>query len=156
MTPRELIEKWRDESDRWYKEGNGTKSSYRVGCGDIGHKHANELEEAWEALLQVLDVYTRKEEMNFILDFHISYFLRNGQVSIEEIHRYVRRLEALIKKYNSFADLYYEHGLAFALMSSVIHQKAVKSLGQAVRINPEFKQARKQLQHLHSMKFLTP
>ncbi|MCA9743961.1 MAG: tetratricopeptide repeat protein [Deferribacteres bacterium] len=82
-------------------------------------------------------------DMSFILDFYLRVIHSGKKLRSSMIWRHIRRLEALLKKYPNYADLYNHLGVAYVIMSKIVNNKAIQLFDQAMKINPNFEKAKR-------------
>ncbi|MBN2009293.1 tetratricopeptide repeat protein [candidate division KSB1 bacterium] len=77
------------------------------------------------------------------------YFLKilfcEQDESYDTILEYVNFLKELIENYPGHADLYNDLGLAYSMLRNYINEKAIESFESALKINPKFEQAKRNL-----------
>ncbi len=110
------------------------------------------LEEAFNKLSAV--VFDRRNDrgQTFILDFYIKYLGEEDCLSVQEIEEHIGKLQALLKKFNNYADLHHELGIANLILAKSITRRAIAAFRGAVEINPGYAEAQRMLQHLLSNK----
>mgnify|MGYP005725233977 CR=1 FL=1 len=82
-------------------------------------------------------------DMAFILDFYLKVIHSGNRMKSSVIWKHIRRLEGLLKKYPSYADLYNHLGVAYVIMSKFLNNKAVNLFNKAMEINPHFEKAKR-------------
>jgi tetratricopeptide (TPR) repeat protein len=82
-------------------------------------------------------------DMSFILDFYLRVVHSGKKMKSAMIWKHIRKLEALLKKYPNYADLYNHLGVAYVIMSKIVNNKAIQLFDKAMKINPNFEKAKK-------------
>ena len=82
-------------------------------------------------------------DMSFILDFYLRVIHSGKKLKSAMIWKHIRRLEAMLKKYPNYADLYNHLGVAYVIMSKIVNNNAIQLFDKAMKINPNFEKAKK-------------
>ncbi|MFQ5633416.1 MAG: hypothetical protein ACE5I1_32010, partial [bacterium] len=82
-------------------------------------------------------------DMSFILDFYLRVIHSGKKLKSAMIWKHIRKLEAMLKKYPNYADLYNHLGVAYVIMSKIVNNKAIQLFDKAMKINPNFEKAKK-------------
>ncbi|MFQ5650663.1 MAG: tetratricopeptide repeat protein [bacterium] len=116
-------------------------------CGEEALR-AGDVQQAFDSFRNINTDDDRERSQGFILDFHLRYLSEGDRLPIGEIQAHIEKLEKLTKRYASYADLHYELGIAYVLLGRCINRCAVKSLQNAVAINPDYSTAQRMLRSL--------
>jgi len=103
------------------------------------------LSDAYEDLLKA----ARSRETTTFHNELLELYLRNvhGQNGMTEngINDYIERLKSIIKINPGYADLHNEIGMAYTIMGKLITDRAIAHFREAMRLNPDFSKAEKNL-----------
>ncbi len=106
---------------------------------------ANKPEEA----LEELKLAKKNGAHSSSLDDKYTYYLKliygHKENQYDVIWSYIKLLQNHLKKYPGHADIYNDLGLAYCLLRNIINEKAIKSFEHALKINPNFKKAQRNL-----------
>ncbi len=103
-----------------------------------------ELEHAFQKLLNVREKRKRASRNRFS-NSYMKFMLGSNQVNERFLSRRIKSIKEEIAINPHYADLHHDLAVAYTLMGSYIHQKAVEEYDKALSINPEFEKARRNL-----------
>ena len=86
---------------------------------------------------------TQSADLSFILDFYLRVIHKGKDLKNAVILRHINKLEEMMKKYPSYADLYNHLGVAYIIMSKFHNNQAIGLFNKAMDINPNFEKAKK-------------
>ncbi len=96
------------------------------------------LEKAKNELPELLDKYLESE-------FYLKFMFGGKGKDDEFILEYTKQLEQAVKKYSAYADLRNNLGIAYLIRCRNLFLNALEEFREAIKINPEFKKAEKNL-----------
>lgn len=103
------------------------------------------LQEAYDDLLNA----SRAADTTSFRDELLEMYLRNvyGENGMTEkrISEYIERLRSIIEMKGDYADLHNEIGMAYTIMGKLITDRAITHFREALKINPEFERAARNL-----------
>jgi tetratricopeptide (TPR) repeat protein len=103
------------------------------------------LDQAYEKLTAVAtDVVFRGSEER-LLEMYLRYIHGEKGMTEEGIKQYVDRITELLKSNPGHADLHNELGMAYTVMSKFMNNKAIEHFKEALRLNPNFLKASRNL-----------
>jgi tetratricopeptide (TPR) repeat protein len=112
--------------------------------------------EADKPLEAMEELQLAKEEgiyYSYLFDKY-DYFLKilfcsNEDESYELVWNYIHFLKELLKKYPGHADVYNDLGLAYCMLRNYMNDKAIVHFDNALKINPNFKNAKRNFKLSH-------
>ena len=91
----------------------------------------------------------KKHKEYFYLHIKYEYYLIllfcEEKDNYDTIWKYIKFLQALLKKYPGHADIYNDLGLAYCMLRNYINNQAIMNFEKALKINPDFKKAKRNL-----------
>ncbi len=99
---------------------------------------AKALEKAKCELPELLDKYLESE-------FYLKFMFGGKGKDEEFILEYTKQLEQAVKEYSAYADLRNNLGIAYLIRCRNLFLNALEEFREAIKINPEFKKAEKNL-----------
>lgn len=77
--------------------------------------------------------------------FHLEYLFNNGLLSKEVVISHIKKLHKLLETNPNYPDLYNDLGTTYTVLAQLYSQHAVEAYQKALKINPEYKTAMKNL-----------
>lgn len=105
----------------------------------------NKLEKALENLKLTKVVGAPPSYFHEKYYYYIKLLTSDENASYELIGEYIKFLQGLLKKYPNHADIHNDLGLAYCILRNYVDKKAMSSFENALKINPKFKKARRNL-----------
>ena len=105
----------------------------------------NNLEQAYEALSSALTDAISHSSEDKLLEMYLRYVHSINGLTEDGIKQYVERISELLKSNPNHADLHNELGMAYTIMCKFMNNKAMEHFKEALRINPGFQKAAKNL-----------
>ncbi|MBN1348672.1 tetratricopeptide repeat protein [candidate division KSB1 bacterium] len=105
-------------------------------------------EDALKKLLQAREQIKQNNIQGIINEFYLNFLKDRKEIDIIKIWSYLKDLQALVQKYPNYADLNEELGIAFSIMGIFFNVEAIQYFETALQLNPNFKDARKNMQLL--------
>ncbi|MCK4858127.1 MAG: tetratricopeptide repeat protein [candidate division Zixibacteria bacterium] len=103
-----------------------------------------DLREAFQKLLAAREVKKRLRFRDYSA-VYLKFLLASNKIDEKTLTRRIRRLKTDISKNPHYPDLHYELAVAYSLLGRFIHAKAIEEYKEALRLNPRFERARKNL-----------
>jgi len=103
------------------------------------------LKEAYEDLSKAARVSETATFTNELLELYLRNVHGDDGMSEKGIRDYIDRLNSIIKVNPGYADLHNEIGMAYTIMGKLITDKAISHFKEALKINPDFAKAAKNL-----------
>lgn len=103
-----------------------------------------DLENALQKLLASRERRRQRRWREFS-DSYMKFMLGANKVNERLLTRRIKSLQTAILTNPHYADLHHELAIAYTLLGSFIHRKAVEEYESALRINPEFDRAKRNL-----------
>lgn len=75
----------------------------------------------------------------------MKFMLGANRVNERLLTKRIKSLQAAIQANPHYADIHHELAIAYTLLGSFIHRKAVEEYESALEINPEFERAKRNL-----------
>lgn len=98
-------------------------------------------EEAFEVLAPLAALLENGETGLFNYEFYLQVLLELEHLSFERIWQEISRLKELVERHPQYADLHYELGFAYAVLSTSVASKSISHLHKALLINPIYQNA---------------
>jgi Flp pilus assembly protein TadD len=111
----------------------------------IGLLHEERLEPAYEILCQVGQEVISHLSEEKLLEMYLRFIHSHNGMTEEGIKRYVDEINELLKANPGHADLHNELGMAYTVMSKFLNDKAIEHFKEALRLNPNFQKAARNL-----------
>ncbi len=103
------------------------------------------LEPAYEMLSQVgRDVVSHQNEER-LLEMYLRFIHSHNGMTEDGIKQYVDEISELLRANPGHADLHNELGMAYTVMSKFLNNKAMEHFKEALRLNPNFQKAARNL-----------
>ncbi len=106
---------------------------------------SKDLDGAFKVLSKGYDKTIRGKFLKNNYYFHLEYLLSNGHLSKEVVVNHIKKIQKLLEINSNYPDLYNDLGMAYAVMAQLYSQHAVEAYQKALKINPEYKTAMKNL-----------
>ncbi len=103
-----------------------------------------ELEEAYAHLLACRDTKKRIRFRDFS-NVYMKFLLNSDKLDERTLSQRIKKLKQEISHNPHYPDLHYDLAVAYTLLGRFIHSKAVDEYRQALKLNPDFDRARKNL-----------
>lgn len=103
-----------------------------------------ELKPAYDQLLKVREERKRKRNRDLARTF-LKFLVASDRVDEKSLTKRIRTLKDEISRNPHYPDLHYELAVAYTLLGRFIHNKAITEYQEALRLNPSFEKARKNL-----------
>jgi len=103
-----------------------------------------DLEKSFQKFLGVREK-TKERRLQKFSNSYLKFMLGSNQVNERLLTRRIKNLKDAIATNPHFADLHHELAVAYTLLGSFIHNKAVEEYGKALAINPRFVRAKKNM-----------
>jgi len=106
-----------------------------------------------EALEELKKAKTEGSSFSYLHEKY-NYFLKilfsdDEDYRFEMVWEYIHFLKELIKKYPGHADIYNDLGLAYCMLRNYLSDEAITSFKNAIKINPQYKSAQRNLKLSH-------
>ena len=111
-----------------------------------GRKHLEEgdLEKAFQKFLATREKRKEKRWREFS-DSYMKFMLGANRLNENLLTKRIKSLKNAISANPHYADLHHELAIAYTLLGSFIHRKAVEQYQKALAINPDFERAKRNL-----------
>ncbi len=106
---------------------------------------AEDFESAVKYFEKAYEEANQKMDMTFDHEFYLKFMYGGKGKDNQFIGGYVEQLKEAIKNYPEFADLHNNLGIAYLIMCRNLFLKALDEFRLALKINPKFKKAEKNL-----------
>lgn len=103
-----------------------------------------DLEQAFQKLLSIREKRKAAKRRGFA-NSYLKFMLGAKQINERFLTRRIKNLKDAIAVNPHFADLHNDLAIAYTLLGSYIHQKAVEEYQKALTINPDFEKAKRNL-----------
>jgi Flp pilus assembly protein TadD len=103
-----------------------------------------DLEKAFQRFLLVRERRKDSRRLEFS-NSYLKFMLGSSQVNEKLLTRRIKHLKSTIAVNPHFADLHYDLAVAYTLLGSFIHTKAVEEYNKALAINPDYERAKRNL-----------
>lgn len=103
-----------------------------------------QLKPAYDKLVAVRENKKRKRNGNLARTY-IKFLVASDRVDEKSLTQRIRTLKDEISRNPHYPDLHYELAVAYMLLGRYIHNKAITEYQEALRLNPSFERARKNL-----------
>ncbi len=107
--------------------------------------NAEDYESAVKYFEKAFEEANHKMDMTFDHEFYLKFMYGGKGKDNQFIGGYVEQLKEAIKNYPEYADLHNNLGIAYLIMCRNLFLKALDEFRQALKINPKFKKAEKNL-----------
>ena len=104
-----------------------------------------DLQAAFSLLSSVADLNTVLTSEDRLLEMYLRYVHDEAGMTEDGIKRYIERISELLKTNSGYADLHNELGMAYTVMSKFMNDKAIMHFQAALKINPNFAKATRNL-----------
>ncbi len=109
------------------------------------HLLNDQLEEAWKEFNQARDEEGISQAESLSLDFYLRFLHREDEIDDTTMRQYIQSLEDFAKKNPHFADIHNDLGIAYTVLCKYINERAIHHFRQALRINPDYEKAKRNL-----------
>ena len=96
------------------------------------------IEEALKEFEEALDSVPGRQGLDLPLSFYLRFLYDEENLDEESILDYVKALEEMLEKNPDYADLRNCLGVAYTILCRYINRKTVKQFKHALRINPDY------------------
>ncbi|MBU1319262.1 MAG: hypothetical protein KKG33_06780 [candidate division Zixibacteria bacterium] len=103
-----------------------------------------DLDKAFQKLLNVREMNREQKHKDFSGSY-LKFMLGSSQINEKLLTRRIKNLKRSIAVNPHYADLHHDLAIAYTLLGSFIHTKAVEEYNKALAINPDFDRARRNL-----------
>jgi tetratricopeptide (TPR) repeat protein len=103
------------------------------------------LEQAFELLSRAAEEAVSHHSEERLLEMYLRYVHGENGLTEDGIREYVERIEELLRANPGHADLHNELGMAYTIMSKFMNDRAIEHFKEALKINPNFMKASKNL-----------
>ena len=128
--------------------------SYQEGLDFL---HNSEYREALARLLACRE-RQREKHRNSLHDYYLKFICSHGLVDEKTLSRHIKALQKMLEDNPTYADLHFQLGTIYMLLCRYITQKATGQYRLALRQNPRYKKAERNLKlcenHLKGMDLL--
>lgn len=138
------------KATQYFKKAAQIDLNYSSDDFSQGFEHLKEgrLTQSYTCFLKALEEENKSIQQDFIIDFYVKYLNDEQHLPIDEIQKYIRQLQNAIRKCPQYADLHYELGIAYVIMSKFLNRRAIRNFERALSINSEFSKAEKKFKLL--------
>lgn len=103
-----------------------------------------EIENAYESLLACRE--TRKQlRFRDFSSIYMKFLLATNKLDERTLSQRIKRLKEELNSNPHYPDLHYDLAIAYTLLGRFIHTKAIEEYRQALKLNPDFGRAKKNL-----------
>lgn len=103
-----------------------------------------DIEKAFGKFLGVREKLKDRKRQKFS-NSYLRFMLASNEVNERLLSRRIRNIKDAISVNPHYADLHHELAIAYTLLGSFIHNKAVEEYNKALAINPDFERARRNM-----------
>ncbi len=87
----------------------------------------------------------RSHYRNYLHEYYLKYIAQNGALDEKSLSRQIKSLQKLVEQNPAYADLHFQLGTIYMLLCRYITQKAVLEYGKALKLNPNYKKAQRNM-----------